>query len=246
MLIRAALCEDNEQDQKEVARHLVNWSSLRSHQVELRVFPYTDRLIGEIDEDYDSYDLFLLDIEMRNPQEGLDFARRIRLRSTSAPIIFITSHTELTYDSYDVYALNFVAKPIREVRFFAALDSLVNLLKQKKIYNLTCVIDGSGRHIPFADIFFIDTDNHYLRVNSDAELRFRGKLNDLCQQYPADLILCHQSYAVNIAKVHSILFRDSMVQLTNGLRLPVSRSHIKTLWKALEGFYASQKAARDE
>ena len=240
MLIKAALCEDNPLDQQEVQRLLQSWAMERGHQLELSIFSDTTKLSGAIDESYDSFDVYFLDIEMRTPQEGLDLARVIQQRAPHIPVVFITSHLELSYDSYEVQALHFLAKPIKEERLRLALDSLVKLLLQRKEATFTCTIEGELRRFALFDIRFFQTDGHYLLLNGDPALRLRLKLSELVAEYPEQFVICYQSYAVNIAHIHSILFSSLKVRLSDGSELPASKAHLVVVrQKFLEYFKAA-------
>jgi len=60
-------------------------------------------------------DLVFVDIHM--PREnGLDFARRLRESGWQKKIVFVTSQKEYALSAFDVYAYDYIVKPISEER----------------------------------------------------------------------------------------------------------------------------------
>ena len=238
MLIKIALCEDSLADQKEIVALLNDYTALSAQQFDLQTFTDTIKLIGAIDDNFEAFDLYLLDIEMKTPREGLELARRIRTISGEIPIIFVTSHTELTYDSYDVFALHFIAKPIDRERFFAALDRFTHFLKQRKESSFSCTIDGNKRSFPLHEILYFQTDGHYLLINGDISLRLRMKLSELTRTYP-QFVICYQSFAVNIAHIRTIRFAAQIIVLSDGTEIPASKMHLVAVRQRFEEFYSN-------
>ncbi|MCU9613440.1 response regulator [Caldibacillus lycopersici] len=65
-------------------------------------------------------DLAFIDISM--PKEsGLQFARRIAEMNYNLPIIFVTSHKDYALDAFDVYALDYIVKPVSLERLEKAI-----------------------------------------------------------------------------------------------------------------------------
>ena len=75
-------------------------------------FHYADgkELIAAFENGFE-LDAVFLDIEMKQ-MDGMKTARIIRTYSDSIPIIFMTSHTEMAMDGYEVSAFRFLGKPV--------------------------------------------------------------------------------------------------------------------------------------
>ena len=75
-------------------------------------------------QEYEHFDLILLDIEMPD-MDGFEVCRTIRAVDSSVPIIFVTAHADLGHrvQGRDAGGDSFLAKPIKE----APLLSLVKL-----------------------------------------------------------------------------------------------------------------------
>ena len=92
-------------------------------------FMYSDgsELIRSFENGF-SLDAIFLDIEMKDV-DGMTAARKVREYSKDIPIIFLTSHTELAMDGYEVDAFRFLSKPVNEVKLKETLADLEKKLK---------------------------------------------------------------------------------------------------------------------
>jgi DNA-binding NarL/FixJ family response regulator len=66
-------------------------------------------------------DLVFVDINM--PREnGLDFAKRLRKNGWIMKLVFVTSHKEYALPAFDVYAYDYIVKPISQERLRGTID----------------------------------------------------------------------------------------------------------------------------
>lgn len=60
-------------------------------------------------------DLVFVDISMFN-ESGLDFAKRLRESGWQMKLVFVTSHKEYALPAFDVYAYDYIVKPVCQTR----------------------------------------------------------------------------------------------------------------------------------
>lgn len=66
-------------------------------------------------------DLVLVDISM--PREsGIEFAQRLRERGEHMKIVFVTSHKEYALSAFDVYAYDYIVKPLTQDRLLRTIQ----------------------------------------------------------------------------------------------------------------------------
>ena len=232
--IRIAICEDEPSHQQDLLRLLESWSSRSGHTIHVRTFLNGTELMGVVDEAYELFDCYILDIAMDNPLEGFEIAGRIRKRHSTLPILIVSSRTELIGDGYDVQAMNFLGKPVKEMRLFTTLDRLADKLSNAESAVYSYTVDGVLFLTPLHEILFVrsDTrDSHYSCINGDSALRFRGRPSDIVEKHPKDFITCHISFAVNIKRVRS--FTSNTLILSDYTELPVSRQHVQAVRRLL-------------
>jgi DNA-binding NarL/FixJ family response regulator len=77
-------------------------------------------------------DLIFLDINM--PKEsGLEFAGRLREAGRQMKIVFVTSHKEYALSAFDVYAYDYMVKPVVQERLQHTVQRAVSeMLSEKK------------------------------------------------------------------------------------------------------------------
>lgn len=68
-------------------------------------------------------ELAVMDIDMPG-LSGLEIAEAIRQHHPDCEILFVTAHNEFTRDAFNVYAFDYIEKPVDPARFFKTLDRL--------------------------------------------------------------------------------------------------------------------------
>lgn len=86
-------------------------------------------------------DLLFLDIQMPD-LNGMELAQTIDNRKTR--IIFTTAFKDFAFESYEVNALDFLLKPIRYVKFQAAIDKAREYFALKKCETQVCNNDAAS------------------------------------------------------------------------------------------------------
>ncbi|WP_058300606.1 response regulator [Gorillibacterium timonense] len=76
-------------------------------------------------------DIIFVDISM--PKEsGLEFAKRLRDEGRETKIIFVTSHKEYALPAFDVYALDYMLKPVNQERLQQTIERAVADMELQK------------------------------------------------------------------------------------------------------------------
>lgn len=168
-------------------------------------------------------DAIFLDIEMKDI-DGMTAAKKIREYSKDIPIIFLTSHTELAMDGYEVDAFRFLSKPVNKLKLSETLTDLEKRLKvDEKI-----VLKKDGEEIvnPVSDLIYVEAANNCVRFcfrSGAVELRmkFTDAVN-MVEELSSDFIKTHRSYHINLGHVRKLSATE--VILDNNETLPVARS----------------------
>ena len=191
---------------------------------EVSCFLYADgsELIRSFENGF-KLDAIFLDIEMKDV-DGMTAARKIREYSRDIPIVFLTSHTELAMDGYEVEAFRFLSKPVNETKLRETLADLEKRLKvDEKI-----VLHKDGEEIinSISDLVYVEAANNSVRFcfrRDSVELRM--KFTDavkMVDELSPDFIKIHRSYYVSLAHMKKLSATD--VLLDNRETLPVARS----------------------
>ena len=178
------------------------------------------------------YDAVFLDIEMP-PPDGMETARRLHEFSPDMPVIFLTSHTELAMDGYEVGAFRFLQKPVISEKLIQALKDVRQLTVKN---NTVCIrSEGEEYYISPDSIIYVEADNNTVRfITSETEFKMRMKMTEamtMLDEVSDNFCRVHRSTIVNLS--HIISRNEKEVKLDSGMILPVSKSYGEELKRRL-------------
>lgn len=215
--MRIAVCDDCMED----ALFLKNL--LKTHQVS--VFSDADSLLADIEDKKVSYDLYLLDIFIEQSMNGIELAGRLRKVQEEAVICFISTSDDFYREAYDLYAVQYLIKPVQEESLKKLLQKVQKNLTRDSEKNLIYSWWGKNGVIPYGKICYISSRGHTVSIYcTDGKIQeTTGKLNDLEHQVCGDTFMrCHQSFIVNMYHVEGLSGTDLVVA---GEQIPVSRRY---------------------
>ena len=170
------------------------------------------------------YDIIFLDIEMGG-MDGMTAARIIRQTDSEVPLVFLTSHTEMAIEGYEVNAFRFLKKPVDNDK----LRQTLNDIRLMKASRRGVLIKSEGDDVLLipAEVLFIESDNNNVRiVTTEGTISTRMKLSeaiDLLNGISDTFRRVHRCTAVNMAHVGRI--REKEAVMDNGSIVGISRSH---------------------
>lgn len=217
--MKIAVCDD----ERAFAQNLKNLIDdyYNSPDYAVYIFTSANELLSKFKQNPDLFSAVFLDIEM--PElDGIQTAARMREISSDINIIFLTSHTELAMEGYEVNALRFLAKPVNQAKLYGVLALL-----DKSVRDGKCIViaDGGSRIlVKQSDVLYIKAENVYLQiVTENKNYLLRKKLTDMEAELDSvRFVRIHRSYIVGLAHVKS--YDGKSVIMTNGDPLPLSRS----------------------
>lgn len=235
MPLTITICDDNENQIKELRRLLTEWSTGKPFALvideyisaESFLFSYEDR----------SCDLLLLDIEM-GQLNGMELARKLRAAGDMLPVVFITGYSDYMNDGYEVEALHYLLKPVEKEKLFAVLDRYIKRSAVKREMALDCkdrLVHISPDSICYAEALGKCTEIHLVDGNI---LQFTEGIGVLKEMLGKEFVFCHRSYLVNLRFVRSI--EKSELTLDGGNRVPLSRRLYKEVNEAFIRFYTGK------
>ena len=154
MQINIAVCDDEIQ-QVQYIKFLVNkWIDENNIAPTVEMFDSAENFMLSWSEK-NKFDILLLDIEM-DGQSGMELAREIRQSDNKLVIIFITGYTDYISDGYDVSAMHYLIKPVKENKLFEVLDKAVKTLEKQPEF-LILTINREDILIPLQNIIYIES-----------------------------------------------------------------------------------------
>ena len=216
---KVAVCDDDIRFQTEIKQYLYEYFG--KLEVSVTLFSSGSQLLNVCDKELDSFDLIFMDIEMPG-LDGVETARRIRKLNQEVFLVFLTSHTELTTEGYEVNAFRFLLKPIQREKLWKTLQDWEQLsLTEDRL----CLNDGEKERVLFwHEIYYIQSENVYIRVvTKNEQFLVRKKLHELEKQMPKQLFYRpHRCFLVNMKHVHS--FNMKNIMMMDNMEIPISRA----------------------
>ena len=215
--MQIAVCDDCMEDVLSLKKFL------EGHEVS--VYSNADSLLADIDNKRIQYDLYLLDIYMEESMNGLELARRLRKVQEEALICFISTSDDFYREAYDLYAVQYLIKPVKEESLKNLLRKVQKILDREGEKKLIYSWWGKNGLIPYGKICYISSRGHTLYIYcTDGKIQeSTGKLNDLEHQVCDDILIrCHQSFIVNMYHVEGLSGTNLIVA---GEQIPVSRRY---------------------
>lgn len=190
-----------------------------------------DSLIAAV-ENGQRFDAVFLDIEMPKT-DGMKTAARLHEFSSMLPVIFLTSHTELAIDGYEVGAFRFLKKPVKEEKLWQTLSDIKHLYSRKKVISLK--VNGEEYFVSPEEIICVEADNNMVRfITCQAEYRVRMRMTEavrLLESSSDSFCRIHRSVAVNLG--HIISRNEKEIRLDNNSVYLVSKGYANELKESL-------------
>lgn len=103
-----AICDDDRVIIEQIEEFL---QIIHDKSLEYEVFFCAEELQKYITEKNINFDVFILDIEMKE-MSGIDFAKKLREKNVDSLIIFMTSHSQYVFDVFETVTFDFIQKPL--------------------------------------------------------------------------------------------------------------------------------------
>ena len=183
--------------------------------------------------------IFLMDIVLDNGEDGIDLARYIHRLEPGSPVVFMSAFLEKACEVYEVDHCFFIYKPEKEKWLRAALAKAIRLLD--KCASPLVIHDGTAIHrLNPSSILCIERVRRCTFVTCrNRVLKAREDLQELLEKLPDSFVQCHRSYVVNFAMTSA--FYGTEFEMTNGLRIPVSRARQQEIREAYTAFLLKEE-----
>jgi len=185
-------------------------------------------------------DAVFLDIRMPG-LDGLELARVLANFAKPPLIVFVTAHDDRAVDAFDLGAVDYLLKPLRQDRLTESLRRVV-AAREKKVPAQSRAADdeemipvelaGRTRMLARSDVRWVEAQGDYARLHTAEDSHLvRVPLTVLEERwYDAGFVRIHRSYLVSLRLVSELRLTGSgYVVLVDKHELPVSRRHTREL-----------------
>lgn len=239
-MLHVYLCEDSIEHRQYIEKSIND--VIMIEELDMKIEISTDNPFEVIDKvmTADNCGLYILDIDFGKEINGLQLAEKIREYDPRGFIIFITSHTEMTYLTFlhRIEALDFIPKNNARILKTRLREALFEAIKrysspknnQQKVFSIS--LGGRIMSFDFNDILYIETslNSHKLILHTESqEIEFYGKLKDIELSLDDNFVRVHKSFLVNKNNIVQINKQDKLIKLKGGKECLASVRLIKNV-----------------
>lgn len=237
MAYRVAIVDDSTTDAKFVQGILNSWADQRQANIQAEVFPSAESFLFRYAEDKD-WDILLLDIEMGN-MDGVALAKKIRQDNESVQMVFVTGFADYISEGYEVAALHYLMKPVKQDKLFAVLDRAIAVM-QKTERVILLPVGGEMLRLPISQVQYVEAFSHTVAIITGTDtIQVKMPISEVEKLLGEGFIRCHRSYLVGLK--HIARLSKTEVILDSGKTLPLSRGAAPLVHKAFISYYTGEK-----
>lgn len=218
MRYKIAICDDCDVDRQYISNMVTLWGERSGYIVHVDLFSSAENFLFHYTEEGD-YDILLLDIEM-GAMDGVTMAKRLRKENDTVQIVFITGYSDYILEGYEVAALHYLMKPVKEEKLCAVLDRAVQkLAKNEKVLNFE--IGGEMIRVPIYQIRYADVFGNYVTIHASSDVTVKMTLSDLEKQLDERFYRAGRSCIVNLSQISRVT--KAAIKLSDGTTIPLPR-----------------------
>ncbi|HET7357095.1 MAG TPA: LytTR family DNA-binding domain-containing protein [Nocardioidaceae bacterium] len=179
-------------------------------------------------------DAVFMDIAMPG-LDGLELAKVLSQFKTPPPVVFVTAHDEHAVDAFELNAVDYVLKPVRDARLAEAVRRIVDArggARPASDDNIAVELGGVTRFVSRAQVRYVEAQGDYARLHThDGSHLLRVPLTSLEEEWrDAGFVRIHRSLLVALGHIEEVrMDAGRCTVLVDGTELSVSRRHTRGL-----------------
>ena len=239
-MLKIYVCEDIEVQRNKIKKTIENIVLMEDLDMEIGCVSNNPHTILEKVKETEDVGVYFLDIDLGADMTGLTLAQEIRKYDPRGFIIFVTTHSEMSYMTfiYKLEALDFILKDnpeeldrrvyeciLKANQRFASVNNKVQANFSVKVNEKVITVD-------YDEILFFETSTNVHKIIlhcKKREMEFWGKIKDIEKEVDERFYRCHRSFLVNKDNIREIDFRNRVIYMVNGDECLISTRMMKGL-----------------
>lgn len=242
--MRIAIIEDEQLHKDLLTVFIKKWADENKNslgETVIKSYENAEQFLFNYD-DEPPFDILFVDIQMSG-MNGMDMAKRVRERDKDVSLVFTTGITDYIQEGYDVEAMNYLIKPLKEDKVYKCLEKAAARKKTDKY-----IIVHTEEDIYKLDteaVNYVEARGHRCIVAMDKRLSKGNNIIDIRESLSemeklldeGDFVKCHRSYICRIGNIYRIEKTD--VYFDDGSSIPVSRRMYDNVNKAFIKYFCT-------
>lgn len=228
MEYKLAICDDNQQEARFMEALVQAWAAQNEYVVRTELFPSAEAFWFRYAEQKD-YDILLLDIEM-GEMDGVSLAKQVRKDNETVQIVFVTGYSEYISEGYDVAALHYLMKPVKQEKLYEVLERAVQKIKKNE---KVLILEHGGEtvRIPLYEIRYIEVNQNYVTVHAKREITVKKTLKEFEDLLDERFYRVGRSSIINLNGIEKVTRTE--IYLACGTVLPLPRGQYESINRAI-------------
>lgn len=225
-MLHIFLCEDNEKQRLFFADIIEKVILIEDFDLSFACSTADPYKLLQVIENTNGTGIYFLDIDLQCDMDGLSLAQQIRKKDPRGFIVFVTTHSEMSYMTftYKVEAMDFIIKDkpqeLQNRIHQCILDAYHKYSSPKNSFQktFTCTVGDKEHCIPFEEIIFFETSEnaHKLLLHtSNKIIEFSGKIKELEKTVDERFYRIHRSILINKDHIQEINQKERTVIMSN-------------------------------
>lgn len=245
MSLSVFICEDNTAQRILMEHAIISHIALKDYDIRIVLSTHCPaETLEYIKAHPQQNSLYLLDIDLQHPMDGMALAREIKHLDLTGRIIFITTHAERSHLTFRhrIEAMDYIIKDSNYdvlERIQESIDIAYHRFQKTTLETEYFQVKSSMgvQKIPISDILYFETHHvpHKIILHTHSKrIEFRGSLKQVVTMSP-HFFVCHKSYIINTSNVVRIHRKGNTneAEVVNGSIVPVSKSYIAAFVKLI-------------
>ena len=146
-------------------------------------------------------------------------AKHLRKENDTVQIIFITGYSDYISEGYEVAALHYLMKPVKEEKLCSVLERATERLsKNERVLNLKS--GGEIIRVPIYQIRYAEVYGNYVTIHAASDVMVKMTLNELENQLDERFYRVGRSAVVNLTKVSRVTKTEIRLNEGTTMHLP--------------------------
>lgn len=239
-MLKIYVCEDIEVQRNKIKKTIENIVLMEDLDMEIGCVSNNPHTILEKVKETEDVGIYFLDIDLGADMTGLTLAQEIRKYDPRGFIIFVTTHSEMSYMTfiYKLEALDFILKDnpeeldrrvyeciLKANQRFASVNNKVQANFSVKVNEKVITVD-------YDEILFFETSTNVHKIIlhcKNRQMEFWGKIKDIEKKVDERFYRCHRSFLVNKDNIREIDFQNRVIYMVNRDECLISTRMMKGL-----------------